>query len=49
LKNKAHPGIDKGKSSINTLLFTDDLVLIFDKEERLQRSLNRMRPPKNTI
>jgi hypothetical protein len=31
-KNKAHTGI-------NTLLFTDDLIAIFDKEERLQRSL----------
>jgi hypothetical protein len=30
---------NKARTGINTLLFTDDLVAIFDKEERLQRSL----------
>jgi hypothetical protein len=38
-KNKAHPRINTRKISINTLLFANDLVLISDKEERLQRSL----------
>jgi hypothetical protein len=40
MEEKTHPGISIGKRPISVLLFADDLVLIFDKEERLQRSLN---------